>query len=129
MNEITDPDATLYRTIPGAFHKLNVTDPEAFMAKSDEQYLLSTDQAALCSPKQAFDRRINPPSHVAAIRVADIDDAAASIQATTPVLDDHDDTDPQRAAHASIDYTQATKKSRRRAAAAFLAARSTPTYP
>ncbi len=129
MNRLTDGSRQLHRTIPAAFALLGVVQAEAFMAQSSEGYQLSVDQATLTTAESSFKRRLIQPASVHSITVADVTDAGMQIGSDIPVIDDHDPSDPMRCAHASVDFTTAQEKPRRRAAAAFLAERCTQSYP
>lgn len=129
MTYLTQPDTVLYRTIPGADVQGGIVKSDAFMAKSAENYLMSTDQATLSTPERSFQRRVQTPALVQSITVGDVDDAARQVDGKTPVIDDHDSADPILEAHASIDYREVTERQRRRAAAAVLAERSNTVFP
>jgi hypothetical protein len=129
VTNIIDPDAGLHRTIPAAHITLDVVLAEAFMAKSDEGLLLSTDQAALSTPAQSFARRLTPPAQVSAITIGDVYEASERVDAEMRVVDDHDPSDTLREAHASVDFSQISVKQLRWAAAAVLAERSVRVHP
>jgi len=126
---LTDPDATLYRAIAKGYVTNGVVGFEAFMPRTAEGNLLSTDQARLSTATQTAARRGRQVHGVHELSIADIEAIATGHGFPVPVYDDHDATDPMLEAHASIDMSASPTKVRRQALAASLLLASQLAHP